>query len=162
MVDIERLVALGDQLRSSVPADIQEAREVLRQKESIINQAYLEAQRIKEAASQDAAALTIAAHEEHEARVGETEVVRAADQKARETKEEALQESQQIVQEAQRQAYSIVDEADSSASSRREGADQYAREVLFNLEERLSDLLGQVRRGIDALGVEAEVQVPAA
>ena len=34
---------------------------------------------------------------------------------------------------------------------RRTGADNYAREVLFALEERVSDTLSQVRGGIDML-----------
>ena len=40
--------------------------------------------------------------------------------------------------------------------SRREGADHYAREVLFNLEEQLAEILGQVRKGIDALKLDVE------
>ena len=57
-------------------------------------------------------------------------------------------------------AYRIIDEAETLASSRREGADQYAREILFGLEERLADLLGQVRRGIDAINMEVTVRKP--
>ena len=165
MVEVERLTALGEELSTSVPADIQEANEVLKQKESIVNQAYLEAQRVKESAGRDASDITTAAQQEHEAKVAEAEVLRVAEEKARQVNDEALQEAQQIVQEAQRQAYRIMDEAESAANSRREGADQYTRETLFNLEERLSELVGQVRRGIDALNAEAEtaeVQVPAA
>jgi len=64
--------------------------------------------------------------------------------------------AEEIVQDAQRRAYRIVSEAEDIAASRREGADQYASEVLFNLEEQLSEILGQIRRGIDSLRTEAE------
>ena len=64
------------------------------------------------------------------------------------------------MQDAQRRAYKILEEADTEASVRRDGADQYAREKLFDLEERLSELLGQVRRGIDSLGLEVETSIP--
>ena len=37
--------------------------------------------------------------------------------------------------------------------SKKEGADNYSKEVLFDLEERLSEILGQVRRGIDSLNI---------
>ena len=162
MVDIERLQELGSELATSVPADIQEAREVLKQKESIVNQAYLEAQRIKESAGKDAAAVTQAAQEEHESKVSEAEVLKAAEHQARETNDGAMQDAQRTTQDAQRTAHRIMDEAEAAAISRGEGADQYAREVLFNLEERLSELLGQVRRGIDALNFDVEAEIPAA
>ena len=40
------------------------------------------------------------------------------------------------------------------------GSNQYARETLFDLEERLSTVLGQVRRGIDTLGLKADTTIP--
>ena len=157
MVDPDRLNKVGEQLRSSVPADIQEAKEVITQKESVVNQAYLEARRIKE----EAEAKVAAARQEQESRIDQTEIMKAAEAKAEETNQNALQEGQEIVQDAQRRAYRIIDEAEAGATTRREGSDQYARETLFELEERLSGLLGQVRRGIDALGLEVEVKIPA-
>ena len=42
---------------------------------------------------------------------------------------------------------------------RRIGADNYAREVLFSLEEKIADTLGQVRGGIDILDVRKETSV---
>ena len=162
LVDIERLQQLGNELASSAPANVREAREVLRQKESIVNQAYLEAQRIKETAGKDAAALVKAAQEEHQVKVSGAEVLKTAEHQAQEARDGAMQEIQQITQDAQRKARRIIDEAESAAITRREGADQYAREVLFNLEERLSELLGQVRRGIDSLSFDVEAKAPAA
>ena len=156
MVDIDRLIALGDELRMSVPADMQEASEVIKMKESIINQSYLEAKRIRGVAEEEASALTTAAQEEHASKVGESEILKAAELKGGEIKEEAAYEAQQILQDAQRKAYRIIDESESATLSRRDGADHYAREVLFNLEEQMSDVLGQVRRGIDALKLEIE------
>ena len=161
LIDIDRLDALGEELKVSIPACIQEAEEILKQKESILNQAALEAQRIKTSAEQEAHAVTSAADETHETKVGESEVVKASEERADGIKDEAMTEAQQIVQDAQRRAYRIVDEAEAAAGTRREGADQYAREILFSLEERLAEVLGQVRRGIDALNldVEAPMQV---
>ena len=154
LVDIDRVKALGDELQSSVPAYVQEGQEIIKQKDSIINQAYLEAQRIKSGAEQEAAATVALADKERELKIAESEIVAAGEARAQGIKEEATVEAHEIIQDARQQAYQIVSEADSTASDRREGADHYAREVLFNLEERMSETLGQVRRGIDALRLE--------
>jgi vacuolar-type H+-ATPase subunit H len=158
MVDIDRLTALAEELRRGIPSHMQEAQEILRQKESILNLAMLESQRIRSSAEQEATSLTKAAEEEHKNRVGGSEIVKGAETKAAEIKEEALMEAQQIIQDAQRRAYRIINEAEAAAVSRRDGADQYAREVLFNLEEELAQVLGQVRKGIDTLRLEGEGQ----
>jgi hypothetical protein len=160
MVDMDRLVAVGGELRSSIPSDIQEAREILRQKESILNQTQLEARRIKEAALQEALSTRTSAEEEKQTKVDETEILKVAEAKADQVGQQGAQEAQQIMQDAQRRAYRIIDEAEAASTARREGADQYARETLFNLEERLAGLLGQVRKGIDALGIEVEARIP--
>jgi hypothetical protein len=156
LVDIDKLVTLGDELRQAMPANMREADEVIRQKESIINLAMLEAQRIKTDADSQATSVTTAAQQEHQSKVDESEIVKVAESKGQEIKEEAMYEAQQIVQDAQKRAYRIMNEAENAVAARRDGADQYAREVLFNLEEELADTLGQVRRGIDALKIEAE------
>ena len=156
LVEIDRLEALAEKVSMSAPAHMQEANEVLKQKESMINQAYLEAQRIKGSAEQEADAITTAARREHETKVSDSEITEAAEAKAREIKDEATVEAQQLVQDAQRRAHRIMSEAEVSVSDRRDGADQYTREVLFNLEERLADVLGQVRRGLDSLVLESE------
>ena len=160
MVDVDRLNSVVEQMSTSIPADILEAKEVLKQKESILNQTQLEANRIKDEAIDQAEAITVAATQEHAEKVDDTEITRGAETKAEEIHQNALQEAQQVMQDAQRRAYKILEEADTEASVRRDGADQYAREKLFDLEERLSELLGQVRRGIDSLGLEVETSIP--
>jgi len=166
MVDRDQFGALIDALKNSLPAEIQEAREVLSQKDSILNQAYLESQRLKNAGEEQAAAQVEAARNEHMAKVEESEIVASANVRAQEITDEAMEEAQAILQDAQKRAYSSVSTADQVAASNREGADQYAREVLFSLEEQLSEVLGQIRRGIDLLPMKSEnhvseVKVPA-
>jgi len=161
MIDADRLMKVTEEVQTSIPSDILEAKEILKQKDSIINQAQLEARRVKEAAQKESLALKSAAEQEQASRVDETEIVKAAEAKAEEVNQNALQEAQQIVQDAQRRAYRVVDEAERMAAERREGSDQYARETLFDLEERLSGMTAQIRRGIDTLGtlgVETEAR----
>ena len=92
-----------------------------------------------------------AATREHQELVSDSEVLKAANSQGEQIREEAMSNAEEIVQDAQRKAYAIVSEAEDIAASRRDGADQYSREVLFSLEEQLSEVLGQIRRGIDTL-----------
>ena len=157
MVEVDqlhRLITMAEQAGRAVPANIQESEEILKQKDSIISQAYLEAQRIKGAAEQQATSLTGSAEAEFNSRVNDTEVLRAAEEHAEEMREKARAEANQIIEDAQKRSHRFMGESDIAAAMRREGADQYAREVLFNLESHLADVLGQVRRGIDSLRVD--------
>lgn len=151
LIEVDHISNLGEELRQSVPANIQEAHEVLNQKDSILNQARMEADRIKNTASDEVARLTAAAQQRHQDLVDDTEVVKAAQDRAEEIKSDAITESTSIMQAAQDRASQVQGEAEVTATQRCNGADQYAREVLFGLEEQLSDALGQVRRGIDSL-----------
>jgi F0F1-type ATP synthase membrane subunit b/b' len=151
---LERLIDMAEQADRSVPANMQESDEILKQKDSIISQAYLEAQRIKGVAEQQASSLTKSAEVEFNSRVSENEVLKTAEAQAEQMREKARQEANQIIDDAQRRAQRFMGESDIAAAMRREGADQYAREVLFSLESHLADVLGQVRRGIDSLRVD--------
>ena len=155
-VDPEKMSHIVSELRASLPEHLLEAGEVIKQKDSIINQAYLESKRMRESASQESKAITIAARSEHETMVSDSEIVRVAEEQAQKIHHEAHRKASEILREAGQEAVRLIGEADATAAGRREGADQYSREVLFSIEERLSQMLGQVRRGIDALGTDAD------
>ena len=167
MVDADEFAAVLNNIRTVMPADVQEARQILLQKDSILNQAYLEAQRVKTSAEEEVATQLEAAQQEHRNKVGESEVTKSATTQAQEAMDHAMTEAEDIVQDAQRRAYRIISESEDVATSSREGADQYAREVLFSLEEQLSEILGQIRRGIDTLRLDGDpmaqdnIQIPA-
>ena len=152
MVDVERLASLAKLMLDSLPADLQEAQEIL-------NQTQLEVNRIKDIAEKEVLSLRSAAEQEQRDLVDDSEIMRVAEAKAEEVNQQSISEGKKIVEEAQKRSYRIVDEAEMASSVRRDGADQYARETLFDLEERLAGLLGQVRKGIDSLGIEAGTTV---
>ena len=156
MVDADRIADLVSELRKTIPQDVLEADEVIKQRDSIINQAYLESKRLRDSAKQESSAITAAARSEHESMVAEAEVLRDAQEQAEKINDEAHRKAGEVLREARQEAVRIVGAAEATAKERREGADQYSREVLFSLEERLSQMLGQVRRGIDALGSDAD------
>ena len=125
---------LLDQIREAMPSDIKEAQELLQMRENVINQALLEAKRIRSTAEEEAKAL-----------VKESEITK-----------EARKKSEDLIAETQRKAQRILDEADAQARSRGAGADEYALASLQKLEEQLLQVLSTVRQGIVVLDVERE------
>lgn len=151
IVEKNHLDAILEDLKSAMPGEVREASEIVRQRESIISQANMEAERIRRAAQEDARSLRSAVEHESKEKLSESEVLRKAEEKGEGIVNDAQRSANTILQDAQRKAQRITDEADSVSQNSRSGADHYSREVLFNLEERLSDLLTQVRKGLDVL-----------
>ena len=154
MIESVRLAQLAQAIESGMPADIEEAQAIIMQRDSIISQANLEARRVRDEAESAADSLKSAASETHDLKVADSEIIKVASNRGDEITTSAATEAQSIIQDAQRKAYAIINEAENSASFQREGADRYSREVLSGLEEKLADVLGQVRRGIDTLQSE--------
>ena len=151
MIESDKLAQLALAIESGMPADIEEAQAIIMQRDSIISQANLEAKRVKEEAENAADTVRSTAMETHDLKVADSEIMKEASNRGDVITNSAATEAQSIIQDAQRKAYAIINEAENSASFQREGADRYSREVLSGLEEKLADVLGQVRRGIDTL-----------
>ena len=84
-------------------------------------------------------------------------MIRAAQEKAQAIVTEAsstheqLLDQHEIVQRARATAETVLREAEARADKVRDGADQYAAQILAELEMRLSNALGSVRKGRDTL-----------
>ena len=156
VVDIKKLKSIHDELVNSIPEELLEASEVLKQKESIINQAYLEAKRTKGIAQQESASVNEKARNDYEQKISDSKITKGAQSKSEDIISEANKKANEIVEEGEGQADKILEQAQNAATHRKEGADQYSKEVLFNIEERLSQILAQVRRGIDALNEDVQ------
>lgn len=84
-------------------------------------------------------------------------MIRAAQEKAQAivveatSKHEELVEQNEIVRRARTTAETVLREAEERAYKIREGADQYAAQLLGELENRLGAALGSVRKGREAL-----------
>ena len=151
LVEVDRLEALASRLSQSMTSDNLEAIEVLKQKDSILNLAQLEAGRLREAADQESREMSASAQLERDKKFGDSTIVKDAEDRAVEIREKAAEEAQLILQDAQRKAFRLVEQAESDSEARRSGADRYALEVLHSLEERMSDWIAQVRTGLDAI-----------
>ncbi|HIF72165.1 MAG TPA: hypothetical protein EYQ61_06405 [Dehalococcoidia bacterium] len=162
LVNLEKITTLITDMKSEMPTQMNEAEGVVRQKDAIIKQAELEARRIRAYADEEATTirqlaeeqsntLLTSSQEEAHRMVQETEITRVANEKAAETNGDAQKRASKLIDDAENSVNGILKEAETSAVARRKGADNYAREVLFTLEERIADTLGQVRGGIDLL-----------
>lgn len=96
-------------------------------------------------------------------------MIRAAHEKAQAivteatSKHEELMDQNEIVRRARTTAETVLREAEERARKIREGADQYAAQVLGELEGRLSAAIGSVRKGRESLTPKQSVSVaPAA
>ena len=95
-------------------------------------------------------------------------MIRAAQEKAQAivteatSKHQELVEDHEIVERARTTAEVILREAEERARKVREGADQYAMQLLGELEGRLSGALGQVRKGREALAPRPQAAAPLA
>jgi cell division septum initiation protein DivIVA len=129
MLDSHAVMELVDRVRASLPDDLKEAQQILEKREAVLNQALMDARRVKASAEQ-----------ESKNRVQDTEIVKQAQRR-----------SEEILADAQRRADKIVAEAQRQADVMRQDADRYALEVLSKLEAQLSALLNSARRGIEQL-----------
>ena len=162
LVNLDKISTSIEEMKTEMPTQINEAEGIVRQKDAIIKQAELEARRIRAYADEEATTIRALAEEQsntllttsqEEARkmIEETEITRAANEKAAKIETDADKRAAQLIEDAETRVNGILNEAETSAEQRRKGADNYAREVLFTLEERIADTLGQVRGGIDLL-----------
>jgi cell division septum initiation protein DivIVA len=126
MLDREEIYDLLDQMRSTIPEEIKQARWIVKERQEMLAEAKTEAERIQADAQEKA-----------EQMASETEVVRLAE----------------------RNAQKIVEDAHDREREIRLGAEDYADEVLNNLEVNLEKFLAAVRRGRERLqGREEEAQ----
>jgi dsDNA-specific endonuclease/ATPase MutS2 len=129
LVDARQMLDLVDQLRLSVPKDIRQSQEMLAQREAIVNQALLEARRVK-----------ASAQEESRTQVMNSTIVKEAEAKAEETLAEAKRRADALVQDAQRKAHEVMQGAQHFSDDRITDSNNYTKETLFRLEQQLASV----------------------
>ena len=118
VLDQAALLDLVDQLRLAVPDEVRQARRVTE-----------EAGRITDRARDEATAIIDRAREQAAFLIGERELVKGAEERARQ----------------------ITDAATAEAAEIRRGADEYAAGVLIRLEGECIKALTSIKRGIEML-----------
>ena len=112
MIDREEIYDLLDQMRSTIPEEVKQARWIVKERQEMLTEAKQESERIVAEASQKA---------------------------------EQLAAQEEVVRVAERQAHEIVDDAREREREIRLGAEDYADEVLGNLEVNLDKFLAAVQ-----------------
>ena len=118
MIAREEIYDLLDQMRSTIPEEIKQARWIVKERQEMLAEAKQEADRIIAEANEKGARLA-----------SQEEVVRLAEKQAKE----------------------IIEDARERERETRLGAEDYADEVLANLEVNLEKFLAAVRRGRERL-----------
>lgn len=126
LVNRKRLFSLMDQIRTTLPEEVKQARWIVKERSEMLEEAEKESSRIIEDARIGA-----------ENMAAETEIVRLAEQQAKEVIEAAKVREREI----------------------RLGAEDYADEMLAKLEVDLGKLLNAVQRGRDRLQGRIEQRV---
>jgi len=136
----QRLLDLIDRMRVAVPKEVYDAREVIEKRDEVLADATAEASRI-----------IARAKEEVEERLKETEVVKAAEERARQILAGAQERLLELSREAEAQAAARLDDAQDAAREQMREADVYALQTLRKLETELSEFIATVRRGVETL-----------
>jgi vacuolar-type H+-ATPase subunit H len=118
MFDREEIYDILDQMRSTIPEEIKQARWIVKERQEMLTEARQEAER-----------LLADAQERADRMASDTEIIRLAE----------------------RNAQQIMEEARDSERATRLGAEDYADEVLGNLEMNLDKFIAAVRRGRERL-----------
>jgi cell division septum initiation protein DivIVA len=147
-LDRKRLLDLIDQMRVAVPAELQEAQEVLAQKDDLLLKAREESQ-----------LLVAQAQQEVEARLSDNDLIRAAEEKAKELLREAEEQAESMLRDAEERMRARFGQAETVAAQQMDEADRYTMEMLRKLEAQLSAFLGSVRAGIDSMENKAHEHV---
>jgi vacuolar-type H+-ATPase subunit H len=152
VIDRRRILELVDQMRSTVPWEIRDARDIVSEKEAILEEARREADGIVAKAELEVRGM-----------LEENSLAQQAERQAQQIVERAEQRAQQLHDQAHEQVQARLRQAEFAATNQMDEADRYALEMLRRLEQQLSAFSATIRGGIDALeertneGQQAEV-----
>jgi len=140
VISRQRLLDLIDRMRVAVPKEVYEAREIMEKRDEVLADAGGEASR-----------LIARAQEEVETRLKKTEVVKAAEERARQILAQAQARMEELSREAEAQAAARLDDAQAAAREQMREADVYALQTLKKLETELNEFIATVQRGVETL-----------
>ena len=158
VIDVEKIKEMLEEVRGNLPRELEQSEVIISQKESILNDASEEAEKLTAETSQHCENLLAEAQSRADEIVSKDEIVAVAEKRADEivsqaekTKEDTTEVVEHNKNEIMSRASAMQEESENYSSQRRKDADQYAKEVLFSLEERLSLSLAQFRKGLETM-----------
>lgn len=161
VIDADKIKDMIKDIQENLPRELEQSEVIISQKESILNDASDEAEKLAAETSQHCENLISDAQSKADKMISENEIVTTAELRANEivtTAEKSKEDTMEVVEhnknEIMTRASAMQEESENYSSQRRKDADQYAKEVLFSLEERLSLSLAQIRKGLEAMEIE--------
>ncbi len=152
----EQFYYLVLKIRANLPEEMKRAQKVARDTQRIVDEAKDSAAQQVESARVDAQQII------HEAQAEAQRIIQQAQMGAQQIEADARAQALEMVSESQiihmatAQAHELIRSAETEGSEIRRGADDYARDVLNNLETVMGKAIVTVRRGREALEAPTE------
>ena len=144
MVDRDELARLIDRMRATAPAEIREAEEIRERGESIVNEAYVFAKKMKAKTEED-----------HRQAIQQSAIVEEAEAQAEEIRQEAEREAERMKQRIENDAARLIKDSDVYAAQSLErllgNLDQVAQNIQ-DLHKEAMELRGVIDNGLRYLG----------
>lgn len=135
-VNNEQVIDTVDRIRASIPAEIQEAHNVIKRRDEILVDSQKKSSQMLEDTKRQASIL-----------LSESELLKAVQSEAERIRQQVIADCEQIKKQVESEAEMIKAAAVNEAISIRDGADRYAEGVLSSLDRDLTELHSIVRNG---------------
>jgi cell division septum initiation protein DivIVA len=159
LIDEEKLLDHLDKIRLNLPGAFQNAADLLRRQEEILQQAEQYAREVVEAAEQQANGILDEMGIVRQAKVEADRVRQQVQLDCEAAQEQTIAEIEQLQLQAQQELEAMRARAIAEAEAIETGADEYADRVLRNIEQQFSDMLRVIRNGRQQLQQESAYRV---
>jgi len=160
LVDEEVLLAQLDLVRENLPAAVEEAEKIVRQREEILLEAEEYAQEIMEAAEGRAAQILDEIGIIQQAELEANQIRKRVQQECETIQEQTRAEIERMRLQAQQELEQMRQLALADCEDIQNGADDYADAVLLSIEQQLSEMLRVIRNGRQQLHSELPPNYP--
>jgi hypothetical protein len=133
------ILNIVDQLRTSIPDEIKQARRIIQEKERIIAQAQT-----------DASALLAKAREEADKAVSRESLLRAAEERAKEILRRSEEQAQQLTRRAEAEGEQLKNEADAYVAETLRGLHEH----LMGFETEVDRWILSIEKGLESLAAQ--------
>jgi cell division septum initiation protein DivIVA len=159
LIDEEKLLDHLDKIRLNLPGAFQDASELLRRQEEILQQAEQYAREVVESAERQASGILDEMGIVRQAKVEADRVRQQVQLDCDAAQDQTIAEIEQLQRQAQQEFEAMRARAIAEAEAIETGADEYADRVLRNIEQQFSEMLRVIRNGRQQLQQESAYRV---
>lgn len=144
MLDRDELARLIDRMRATAPAELREAEEIRERGESIVNEAYVFAKKMKAKTEED-----------HRQAIQQSAIVEEAEEMAQQIRKDAEREAERMKQRIEGDAARLIKDSDVYAAQALERLSTHLNQVTENIQDlhkEAMELHGAIENGLRYLG----------